>query len=268
MKKNNNKKEIIITIACSFCVGVTAIVSALIARQTLTKYELRLVPSFDNIETTDYFPLREGNFWEYIGTARNAVGDGVIVEKKVKISMSVVEVFRSANATLVTMKGHLSDAIWTLEAKHATEEIIHIPESIYGYLIVANKIFRIEEGRLALAKDMIRKGGYDEYNLIGDTNLEFEFPLFRGQVFGDFDQLVREDRSYVWHVAESTFYHVSEKDTIKEVPHYEIVHNTLPDYVGFSFVPYRGIISYSYSHHGTTAQLDLYLQNYNVHTER
>lgn len=217
---------------------------------------------------TDYFPLQAGNTWEYVGTARNDTVQKTVIEKKIRVLMRVVDVTQGGSATLFTMKGHPSDAAWALESHDSSKDTVEVPASIYGYLIVANKVLRIPEERLGEVKKAVEAGGFLKQELVSQDDLEFEFPLFRGQVFGNPHQMTRGDRCYAWQVTDSTLYHTSGKETIVEVPRYKLVYLTLPDYTEVSFVPYLGVVSFSYSHHGTTAQVDIDLQDYNVHIVR
>lgn len=261
-----HKKEIIVTIACSICVAATAVLSALFTRHPITKYQVKIAPSFENVATADYFPLRVGNNWEYVGTARNDTEQGVVVEKKVRVVMRVEGAVRGGNATLFIMKGHPSDAAWALEAGDAFQGAVDVPASTYGYLVVANKVFCVPEERLADVRQALEEEGYLKPELLSQEDLDFEFPLFRGQCFGSCNQLARSDRSYVWQVTNSTLYHhAAAEGAITEVPLYELKYLTRPDCTVVSFFPYTGAVSYSYSHHGTTAQVDVELHDYHVH---
>jgi len=265
---DSHRKEIIVTIVCAVCVGIAAVLSAMIARQPLTTYQIKRVPSFENVVASDYFPLRTGNTWEYFGTARNDTEQKTVIEKKVRLVMRVAGVTRGGNATLYTMNGHPSDAAWALQADDSPKDAVEVPASTYGYLVVANKVFRIPAERLGDVREAVEDGGFLKPAFISQDDLEFEFPLFRGQVFGSPHQIPRGDRSYAWQVTDSTLYHASEREAIKEVPRYKLVYFTRPDYTEVSFVPYVGIVSFSYSHHGTTAQVDIDLHEYHVHVEQ
>lgn len=265
---DSHKKEIIVTVVCAVCVGITSVLSAMIARRPVTTYQVKRVPSFEDVDATDYFPLRAGNTWEYVGTARNDTAQKTVIVKKVRVLMSVTGVTRGGSATLFTMKGHPSDAAWALESHDSSKNTVEVPATTYGYLVVANKVLRIPEERLGDVKKSIEDGGFLKPEFISQDDLEFEFPLFRGQVFGSPHQMTRGDRRYAWQVTDSTLFHAPGKEAIKEVPLYKLVYLTLPDYTEVSFVPYVGVVSFSYSHHGTTAQVDIDLQNYHVHGEQ
>lgn len=262
------KKEIIVTVCCSIIVCITSIIAAYIASQKVTRYELLRVPSFDLITTTDYFPLKEGDEWTYEGVAENATEEGRVAKAKVVIKMRVVKSVKGKCATLYEMAGHPSDCAWALSDDDSKKTSVDIKPSKYGYLVVGNKIFHVDEDKLsAIAKALITNGLLEE-GVLSEDDIAFEFPLFKGQIYGAISQLVRDDRSYVWYVNNSTLYHEQEGDKIKEMPEYQLIYNTRPDYMEINFIPYLGIVSCSYSHHGTKAQINVSLVKYHVHTEK
>jgi len=268
---DSHKKEVIVTIVCAVCVAVTAVVSAVIARQSVTtyQYQVKCVPSFENVAATDYFPLQPGNRWVYEGTARNDTEQGTVVKRKVRVVMRVVDVTRSGSALLFTMEGHPSDAAWALKATDASEDVVEVRPSTYGYLVVANKVFRIPQERLGDVRRAIEDGGFLKPGLISQNDLEFEFPLFTGQVFGTPHQMARSDRSYAWHVTDITPYYPPGRQKGKVARGgLRLVYVTRPDRTEALFVPYVGLASFSYNHHGTIAQVDIHLHDYRVHVQR
>jgi hypothetical protein len=264
---DNHKKEIIVTIVCSFCVAVTAVLSSIITRWPITTYHIKTLPSFEDVQTKGYFPLKVGNRWEYFGVALNDTGKNVI-EKKIKVVMAVTEVTQGGNAVLFTMKGHPSDAAWALESRDASTDIVEVPASTYGYLLAANKIFRIPEERLAEVRKSIKEGGFLKPELVSQEDLEFEFPLFGGQAFGSPHQITRADHKYAWQVRDSVRYIGLGNEDGTKSSQYKLVYTTLPDYTEVAFVPYLGIVSFSYHHHGTEAQVDIALQDYRMNVEQ
>ncbi|MFH1420626.1 MAG: hypothetical protein ABIG30_01530 [Candidatus Aenigmatarchaeota archaeon] len=264
---DNHKKEIIVTIVCSFFVAVTAVVSSIITRWPTTTYHIKTLPSFEDVQIKGYFPLKDGNRWEYFGVALNNTGKDVI-EKKIKVVMSVTEVTQGGNAVLFTMKGHPSDAAWALESHDALTDIVEVPASTYGYLLVANKIFNIPEKRLAEVRKSIKHGGFLKPELVSQDDLEFEFPLFSGQAFGSPNQITRADRNYSWQVRDAVRYIGPGNEDGTKGSQYKLVYTTIPDYTEVAFVPYLGIVSFSYHHHGTEAQIDIALQNYRMNVKQ
>ena len=63
---------------CAVCVGVTAVLSAVIAREWTMRHGVEQAPPFEVRTATDFFPLQPGNRWVYEGAARNETGQGTM----------------------------------------------------------------------------------------------------------------------------------------------------------------------------------------------
>ena len=264
-RKDRSSTQVIVTVICAICVSVTSVVSARIAQQTTTRYEVKLIPSFDGVSVDDYLPLRKGNRWVYEGTAMTTTTDGPVVKGNVRLSMRVIGEKHAGTMDLYMMEGHPSDAVWALD--HAQDDIVDVPPSRYAYVVVGNKVFRIADDEIDRAMEVLVEGdGFDE-SLLSADNLEFEFPLSEGLQFGRAQSLGRKDMMYRWVVSDITLCYAAGDEGLREVPHYQLVHKTLPDRISLWFTPYLGITSYSYQHNGTIAEVDLSLKEYEVHTD-
>ena len=268
MEKRKNK-EIIVTITCAIFIAITSIIAAFVAREKVTVYEYKEMPTFDFINTSDYFPLAPGNQWVYEGTVANAVvGSSDIIEKEVMLTMSVQDIVQNGDIILYIMSGHPGDAIWALETEHIDEKIVEIPPTEYGYLVVSNKIFYIEKSKLGQIIQGLRGDGYLGNDIVSQDNLAFEFPLFKGQRFGEVSQIIRQDLRYFWYVNDRINFHEPKTGLVKVVPEYQLIYNTLPDFVEINFIPYLGILSYKYSHHGTKCEVNISLSDYKIHLDK
>jgi len=265
MKKD--RKEITVTIVCAFFVAITSILAALIAREKITTYEYKEIPGYDFITTTDYFPLAVGNYWAYEGFATTTVVGGKLIEKKVQLRVKVIDVIREGDIALFVLSGHPSDAAWALKEKNLKDTIIQIPPSKYGYLVIANKIYFVEQDKISKIVEAIKDSGHLGSDLITQSDLEFEFPLFKGQRYGEISQVARKDLSYFWYVDDYVSRHQIENASFRYLPEYELVYNTTPDFISLTFSPFLGIISYKYSHHGTKAEVNISLASYKIHLD-
>ncbi len=267
--KIDAKKEIVVTIVCSVIVSITAVISAFIAREHVTRYDVKIVPRFELVSVTDYFPLKVGNAWLYKGRLKEAVmGQSEAIEIPAEVTMKVINLVKGQHASLYIMQGHPSDAAWSLTEKDVNRSVKRVTPSRYGYFVVSNKIFMVDENKIDRIADALRnKEGLLDKDILSYGDLEFEFPLFEGQKFGELNQLARGDLRYCWYVESSTIFHSPEGDKVKAIPSYKLLQNTLPGYVEMEFTPYLGITSYTYSHHGTPAQLDLSLEKYHIHLQ-
>lgn len=252
------------TISCAICVAVTSILAALIAREKNTVYELRDVPTFDDTRTTDYFPLAVGNRWTYEGVARNLpFTDSAILEKHVRITMEVVDVVRGADAELYVMSGSPADAAWAIESRDRGRKAVYPPRSHYGYLVISNKVFLVDSGNIARVADGLKSDF--PVSLVDVGDLEFEFPLFKGQRFGDPGQLTRPDHAYSWYVNDKAGGGNYEKAQMRSAASYQLIFDTAPENIEVWFEPYLGITRWSYSHHGTRAEASVSLTGCKTH---
>ncbi len=265
-KKN---KEIFVTIICAVLVAIASVMAAFIAREEIMSHEYKEVPVFDSLDASGYFPLKPGNWWIYEGFVRNAVANEgpLTVENNVRIKMSVEDVIQVGDIKLYIMKGHPRDAAWFLEKEHADKDIVEVTPSKYGYLVASNKIFYIREDKIDSTVDQLKI--QDTYPLEEDEifsiyDLQFEFPLFRGQRFGALSNIIRSDLRYFWYVEDKIVFHGPNEDFVISLPVYHLVYNTFPGYSKISFRPYLGITSYEYHHHGTIAEVNLSLTGYNI----
>jgi len=270
MTKN---KEIITTIVCAIIVSTTSILSAFIAREKITNYEVREIPTGYNLgKVTKYFPLAIGNYWIYTGRqiTRN---DEQTKEKNVNIKMEVVDCYKNNNnagVALYIMRGHPLDAA-DFESASKVGKVI---QSKYGFLLIANKIYKIRESRLNEAIERVQSGrtfyvdtsdwepGTESPVILEEC--EFEFPLFKGLRYGDNVQLARNDYRYFWYVDDYMNYRYSENGHLREYPQFEIAYLTNPDSLKLTFAPYLGITSYEYSHHGSRMEVNLTLSDYKI----
>ena len=154
------------------------------------------------------------------------------------IGRVVVDFIEGKNASLYVMQGHPMDVAWSLTKKDVGRSRKKVMPSKYGYFVVSNKIFMIDEDKLERVADALRKkDSLLEQGTLSNGDLEFEFPLFEGQKFGEPNQLARNDLSYFWYVKDSTIFHSPEGDKVKAIPSYKLLQNTLPDYLEMEFTP-------------------------------
>lgn len=255
------------TIVCAFCVALTAIVAVLTARHKVAVREMRRFQPADEVRATDYFPLSVGNQWTYKGKAKNrAPDDTMVIEKPVRVTMTVERVVRRGDASLYIMRGSPADAQWSLTPEDRCKPVVEPPPSRYGLLVAANKMFPIPDGRIAQVSDALENGA--SMCPVTADEPAFEFPLFEGQRFGDSSQLARKDDASwwnVWYVEEVTESAVPEAGSRPVAPTYHLVYRTNPDYTEVLFVPYVGITQWSYRHHGTPAEAEVSLTGCKTH---
>jgi len=236
------RNKIVALIIGTLIIAIPAIVSAVISKEK-------------PVITSDYFPLAVGNRWVYKGIVMDTIDRGRLIKKKIYLTMSVDDVIKNKDMALYILTGDFKDSV--LGLREDDEDIINTPSNKYGYLLVSNKIFYIQQDKLEKAIDCIKNIGYLKDDMVRQKDLIFEFPLFKGQKFGETSQIAREDMRYFWHVDKVGYYK-------KDSPEYQLIYNTLPDSTEIKFQPYLGILSYRYHHHGTKIEANLSLIDYKI----
>jgi hypothetical protein len=179
--------------------------------------------------------------------------------------MRVVDVVERRGVTFFIMEGHPADAAWALEEGDRSKRSVEIKPSKYGYLLISNKLFKIAEDKMSVVSAALQGDGFVGLDMLSEEDIEMEMPLFKGLRFGEIKQLGRADLSYFWYVNDVTVFHDAEGDKIVRVPLYTVAQNTRPDYTEYTFRPYLGITTYTYSHHGTKAHVELSLGEFSLH---
>ncbi len=226
-------------------------------------------PKLESVVSADGFPLRVGNNWTYEGVVRCQKADaGVrVTTGRVRVTMRVVEEKKTDGASLYLMQGHPADAAW-FEPHGKPGEIVEVLASRYGYLVVANKVFHIDEKRADKVMQAMKADGFLPLGLVEANDLEFEFPLVPGNRFGTPDGITRPDFSYCWRVVDA-----ADKRFAPALPQGKqpltaarcrLVFDTRPDHQIVGFDPTVGITDFAYEHHGTVATVQLILTGYNV----
>ncbi len=187
------------------------------------------------------FPLTKGNFWIYEGIVKYQTGGPQkATTQKVSLKMEVTEVYQRAQVTIAVVKGFPTDLInYEDSIKRNNYLIVSVNNRRY-YLI------RPERCDSVLAKVKNQKA--ELIDIVKEDELFLDFPLHKGEVFGETAMLTREDGYYSWKVSES-----SKKDT------FHISYKSSPASISFDFVPGKGITRYNYIHHGTISECNIKL---------
>ena len=272
-KRNN---QIIVAIICAAGVAIVAMPLAFATHDKRMKmHSFREAPHIDSAVLSDYFPLAPRNRWDFAGPAANIVLGGDIIEKPVRLTMEVKDVLEFGDdVSLCIMSGHPGNAAWVLKPEHSKEHVVTVRPKKYGYLVVSNKIFFISENKLAPLTECLKKPPahqakdcWFDGNFLNQDHLEFEFPLFKGQRFGPTTWLARQDKRYFWYVKDRFEKCGLEGSLAEGAPEFELVYYTFPGRVELRFVPYVGIVAWKYVHHGTKAEVDMSLVDYDIHLD-
>lgn len=215
------------------------------------EYFIRESFNLENLDITSYFPLRVGNYWTYRRDMSIGTIDG---NKKIKdeVTVDVIKHYKNGDIDLFVMKG---DPLLQEEVKEANE-------ITYGYLIVSNKLIKVGSDKIDLFIEIFKsKRGIYENDTEG-LEIEYEFPLFHGQRFGEFSQLFREDVKNINYVTKLEPYRQRVGENIMDIGNYQIDKLYNSGDAQTKFTPYLGITQMSYEHIGTTEKYNISLKDH------
>jgi hypothetical protein len=208
-------------------------------------YIIRHTNDLENFDILTYFPLKEGNNWEYICEFEfQEIGDSKILNKKDHFTMEVLKKHDFDQYTLFEMKGDPFSI-------HRDE--IH---KKFGLLIITNKIYHVPSDIFEkFFTTVIGEDKYENYSILDELTssikLIAEMPLYKNQQLGSLDTLIYLRESYKWNVD-------TEKISYKEVDgqttngnRYKISFLTTHDFTEYGFIPYIGFDSFYYNKSGS-----------------
>ena len=144
------------------------------------------------------------------------------------------------------------------------EETKKANEMIYGYIIISNKVIKVPSKKINL---LIKKFKNKESICGDDTdglNIEYEFPLYNGQRYGEFSQLFRKDAKNISYVTKLIPYRKKVGENIIDVGVYQIDNLYNSGDMQKFFNPYLGITEMSYEHRGTKDKYLIDLKEYKI----
>jgi hypothetical protein len=200
----------------------------------------------------DYFPLSVGAYWVYEGLVQWEIG-GKVEEKTLTWKMEVLEKVERYPITGYALRGHPSDLAWYEDGKERSD---------YAIIQVGpNKFYKTSAEKLQRLKD----DADSCYDLVQESELMLDLPLFPEKRFGITEQITRIDGRYCWGVGQEKKVALSGIKGVsfsEETTAYTLYFFTLPDHVRLEFVPGIGITQYEYGHHGTVSVVDVKLVEY------
>lgn len=209
----------------------------------------RLTP-LEGFSAEVYFPLQEGNYWEYAGQHRECNDGAKIETKKLAVRMLVKKRYHCTNYSLAVMTGNP----WKAD-----------PQEKYGLLTYSNQIYYVSP---ELLTGLIKAAESDSI-LPSDQelNLKLEMPLYNGQRFVSTACprfMTRSDQLYVPSVSRLSSSLLSDATIPSHMPVYSISDSSCGDSYNFEFVPTVGVTGVSYAHNGTIYEYQLKLKGYKV----
>jgi len=204
-----------------------------------------------------FFPLAPGTTWLYRGTVTWSDQQTEKEEHaEVTLKMTIEKIIQKPEFIIAVLSGFPRDLDW------ATGEVPAMP-----WLLIETKRHEVFLNPLPPDFDYakLEKDAATLDKLLSEDNLLFRWPLKKGMKFGDAESLRRDDARYCWVVASQE---TKKRGEIKALPSlsrevFLLQYMTNPDDTEIELSPGIGILSYQYHHHGTVAESDLTLVEFN-----
>ncbi len=264
---SSSKAEITTTIICSILVAATAVIAAKIARTPVVVHRNIVGTQFENVSSSDYFPLTVGNYWVYRRNAHYTVVGGEVERNSSTIKHEVTEEYLYPHAEFYVIT--VSDTRQDSGDSNPADSVLACNSGTthFGYLVLSNKVYIVYED-IQSVTDAVVSGHGINASLVSIPHMILEFPLFVGLRYGAVPSiLANSEYAYCWNVQDCTVYHEVMDGNIIERPLYTIAFNTGPGCIMREFMPYRGITRYVYDHHGSLDHEEMELIEYSVHID-
>jgi hypothetical protein len=201
------------------------------------------------------FPMQKGYCWVYRGGATWVeIGSSAVRETTLTWRMEVTEVIERRHVRAAVLDGFPADLNWFSTGQERKVYLL-VEIGTGAYYLVAEPRAEDVRARLMDTGDPLQ-------GLVGSGELFLELPLVEGKVFGEVEQITRQDGLYCWVVDGESKKDLSEIEGITDsepIPEYILSYQTLADHTVINFVPGIGITRYQYHHHGSVAEVDLSL---------
>ncbi len=194
----------------------------------------------------DFFPLAVGNAWIYRGTAKWSTSKGAVKQGPLKWKMEVTKRLKNGPYQIAVVKGYPDDVCWYEPGKTPGEYLIVWEDKKY-YLIDCSA-----------APDDLSKLLSDQTFLVGKIGVDsmiLQSPLKKGLEFGMEPDDRRTDGFYRWVV--------TERKKVGKSTRYVVTYMTNADHKIVEFAPTVGIVRFIYRHHGSIAESELKLVEFN-----
>jgi hypothetical protein len=204
------------------------------------------------------FPMREGTVWVYRGVVHSY---DMQLQKRVSSAVTlkseIVRVFRGDSFVAALLRGFPADFDWSGGKTDRQDYLLVETGGGDFHLLTKGEKFAENMKRL-------ENPGASVQDMFSDDDLYMKLPLKKGLKFCDPEAMKRPDDRYCWVVATV---HKVELRGVKGLeprpyPAFLLQYVTNPDDTELEFVPGLGFISYRYHHHGTVADTEMRLVEY------
>lgn len=243
-------------------------------------YDFKESNNWNVKESREYMPLKKGNYWFYKGSYLSySVKNKKSITKKVTVKFEIQKEIVQGAIGLFIVSNYPVDIYQECQNKFDSMSLkeLNSPQPIEfihrekkaGLLLVANKLFYIPSNNLEKLERYVKNPNKPFNNkfsfpALSYEDLMFEFPMYKGQRFGDLNSITRDDLSYFWYVNSVRQINTLKGETFEETKIFDLLYNTVPDQRKIVFRPYLGIIQYSVIHNGTPDDLQLDLDKFKI----
>jgi len=211
-----------------------------------------------NVPPGSMFPVAVGAYWIYEGDVTYQLTANETTTATLRRRMEVKQLAAGPSYRAALLKGGPWDFVSYSNNKSSGD-----------YLLVSTRdatYFAEGKQALDLFAEIKRSGLTHEVRDTLADDIWFRTPIRANGTYCASDQVGREDRMYCWAVMDVNIKPVSGIVGVRprSRPVYQLAFRTNPDHQVVEIVPGVGMVSFTYSHHGTPLQVDVRLIEYHA----
>jgi hypothetical protein len=198
------------------------------------------------------FPMAKGASWTYQGLVRFTHHINRVGEAKVTWRTEVKRFIQHGDVRAAVISGLPSDLDWSNGiAQHSDSLLVESKGNFY----------RVSDEHLEELLRHLERPSDDLAGMLRDDDIFLKWPLRQGEKFCDAEGMERPDTYYCWFVESASLFQPLRIDGVPPGRRnaFVVTYRTNPDHIRFTFVPGIGITAYEYRHHGTVADTELKL---------
>ncbi|HEY4601243.1 MAG TPA: hypothetical protein VIG73_08240 [Cerasibacillus sp.] len=242
----------IMTILSALILGLSSVYAAFITKTNKVKYEHIATQEWKIEDAIEYYPLKKGNEWIYTGEIESIKSNGDKYHKKIKLETKITDEIINGDIKLFIFNNNLLNINvndYYMNDIHSNKDDNFSRDRSSGILVVASDVYFVDNSVIEEVKEEIINLGKIKDSVattpqLGKLELIYRFPLYKGQRFGDLDNIAREDLAYFWYVNNERTLLETENDSVIEKKIYELIYQELGGFQKVIFKPYLGVTEY------------------------
>lgn len=262
IKYDSNKGVFWASIISALIVTSGTIYSVILNKTNVVEYIEYPVSEWDIENATSYFPLELDYYWEYKGVLKTTSNNYEKYEREINLKIKVEEKTTNNDIALYGISNAIEEIpFFDYYFEEKDRSTLKLNIGISGYLLVANEIYLVPPDLYDKVKKSINesKNKEDGFLKLDLTQLEilYRMPLFKGQRFGELDQITRSDFAYFWYVNDFNEYTMTKNSKLVKVKNYEIIKQGVGFYEVKRFTPELGMTRYEFDNQRVKVELNL-----------